>query len=89
MEKPNRAAPWTPAQWHERELAELAEMVSQDAREVARLGCSPLNDGATRHALSALRQHVDLLASEVWKEGRRPAPQAAETSPAAEPEAGL
>lgn len=68
-------------------LAELAELVSRDARDVARLGCSPLNDGATRHALSALRQHVDLLASEVWKPAR-PTPQAAETGPAAEPEAG-
>jgi hypothetical protein len=58
----------TPAQRHERVLAELAEMISRDARDVARLGCSPLNDGATRYALSALRQHVDLLASEVWKE---------------------
>lgn len=58
----------TPAQRHERELAELAELVSRDARDVARLGRSPLNDGAVRHALSALRLHVDLLASEVWSE---------------------
>ncbi len=79
----------TPLQRHERELAELAELVSRDARDVARLGCSPVNDGATRHALSALRQHVDLLASEVWKPGRGPASQAAQTAPAAEPEAGL
>jgi hypothetical protein len=61
----------TPDQRHERELAELAELaelVSRDARDVARLGRSPLNDGAVRQALSALRLHVDLLASEVWRE---------------------
>jgi hypothetical protein len=58
----------SPAQRHERELAELAELVGQDARDVARLGRSPVNDGAARAALSALRQHVDLLAREVWKE---------------------
>ena len=56
----------TPAQRHERELAELAETVGRDARDVARLGRSPINDGATRAALSALRQHVDQLAREVW-----------------------
>jgi hypothetical protein len=88
MEKPNRRGAETPAQEHERELAELAELVSRDARDVARVGCSPLNDGTTRYALSALRQHVDLLASKAWKPAR-PAPQAAETGPVAEPEAEL
>lgn len=58
----------TPDQRHERELAELAELVSRDALAVARLGRSPLNGGAVRHALSALRLHVDLLAREVWRE---------------------
>lgn len=42
----------TPAQRHERELAELAQMISGDARDVARLGRSPLNGGAVRQALS-------------------------------------
>jgi hypothetical protein len=47
---------------------EIAELIARDARDVARFNLSPADAGAMRAALSALRQHVDLLAQEVWRD---------------------